>query len=71
MHILKQFEDKSEFNTSIIEACIDIKGNIGLWNSILKIIRIAVDNKEDFIILCEDDHTFTILKQELIRLILL
>lgn len=58
-HILKEFENKPEFNVTITEACTHKKGTIGLWNSIVKIIKKAKENKDDVIIICEDDHYFT------------
>jgi len=58
-HIQKQFENKSEFDITIMEACRHKVGAVGLWNSILKIINLAVQNEDDVIIICEDDHEFT------------
>lgn len=58
-HITQEFEGKNEFNVNIIEACTHEKGNIGLWNSIVKIVNLAQMNGDDVIILCEDDHFFT------------
>ncbi len=58
-HIKKQFDGKSEFNTTVIEAIKNEKGNLGLWLTIRKIIMLAVDNDDDVIIICEDDHEFT------------
>jgi hypothetical protein len=58
-HIKKQFKGKDEFDLTIVEACEHKNGRIGLWNSIVKIIKIAIANKDDVIIICEDDHLFT------------
>lgn len=58
-HILKEFQSKDEFELKIIEACTHPVGAIGLWNSIVKIIKEAIRNDDDAIIICEDDHYFT------------
>lgn len=58
-HILREFEGKPEFELHLTEACTHAKGTIGLWNSIVKIIRKAKEEEEEVIILCEDDHYFT------------
>ncbi len=57
--IQKEFKGRKEFDVRIIEACEHEKGNIGLWKSILKIIRIAQANDDDVILIVEDDHIFT------------
>lgn len=58
-HIMKEFENRKEFDVTIVEACIHEKGTIGLWNSIVKVIQLAQKNEDDVIIICEDDHYFT------------
>lgn len=58
-HTEKQFKDKDEFDLSIVNACKHKNGAIGLWQTILKIIKTAIENDDDFIIICEDDHEFT------------
>lgn len=58
-HIKKQFYGKNEFELKITEACKHEVGTLGLWLSIRKIIKLAIDNDEDVIIICEDDHEFT------------
>lgn len=58
-HISAEFEDREEFDVKIIEACIHSVGTIGLWNSIVKIVKMAIEQDEDVIIICEDDHYFT------------
>lgn len=58
-HIKEQFKNKNEFDLTIVEACEHDNGRIGLWNSIVKIIKKAVENNDDVIIICEDDHAFT------------
>lgn len=59
LHIQHEFEGKNEFDVTIIEACKHTIGAVGLWESILKIIKIAISNDDDVIIICEDDHEFT------------
>lgn len=58
-HIVSQFEGRKEFDFHLVEACEHSKGTIGLWNSIVKIVRMAKEQKESVIIICEDDHFFT------------
>jgi hypothetical protein len=58
-HIKKQFAGKDEFKVQIVEACKNPIGAVGLWESIRKIVKIAMDNEDDIIIICEDDHQFT------------
>lgn len=58
-HITAQFENRNEFETLIIEAVKDKNGRLGLWKSIVLCVQQAIDNDEDFFILCEDDHVFT------------
>ncbi|MCX2495861.1 glycosyltransferase family 25 protein [Pedobacter sp. PF22-3] len=58
-HISKQFESKPEFATKIIDACQHKIGAIGLWQSMLKIVNMAIQNNDDVIVICEDDHEFT------------
>ncbi len=58
-HIRKQFEHKKEFELILVEACKHEAGTLGLWNSIVKVIKLAIANDDDVIIICEDDHEFT------------
>lgn len=58
-HIQQQFKGKNEFDVTIVEACKHSIGAVGLWESILKIIKIGIANEDDVIIICEDDHEFT------------
>lgn len=58
-HVLSQFHDKKEFEINIIEASEHKIGAVGLWQSICRVIQIAIEKQEDVIILCEDDHQFT------------
>lgn len=57
-HILNEFQLREEFNVRIIPAIENKIGRLGLWLTIQKILTDFTDNKE-FIIICEDDHTFT------------
>jgi len=59
LHIVNQFKDKSEFDLKIIEAHKHSIGAVGLWITIRKIIKLALENDDDIIIICEDDHEFT------------
>lgn len=58
-HILRQFEGRHEFDITMVAACKNEIGALGLWQSIRKVIQLAIDNDDDVIIICEDDHEFT------------
>ncbi|MDP9080280.1 MAG: hypothetical protein M3O71_22875 [Bacteroidota bacterium] len=58
-HIKQQFENKPEFDVTIVEACKHEIAAVGLWQSIRKIIRMAIDADDDVIIICADNHEFT------------
>lgn len=59
VYIKQQFENKPEFDVSIVKACKHEIDAVALWQSIRKIIQIAVDADDDVIIICEDNHEFT------------
>ena len=58
-NILKQFNNKPQFDINFIDAELDPIGAVGLWKSIVKTIRIAQEQNHDKILFCEDDHFFT------------
>ncbi|WP_341830903.1 hypothetical protein AACH28_15175 [Sphingobacterium thalpophilum] len=58
-HILSQYEGRNEFDVKVVDASVHVNGAIGLWMSICRIIKMALENDEDVIIICEDDHEFT------------
>lgn len=58
-HILREFEGREEFQTSLVEACEHKVGAVGLWMSLRKIVEDAVQRDYDAILICEDDHEFT------------
>lgn len=58
-HIEKQFSGKTEFEVTFIDAIKHPIGAVGLWESLKKIIKIAMKKEEDVILVCEDDHFFT------------
>ncbi len=59
VHISEQFRARSEFNLRFCNGVEHEKGQLGLWESIKKVIRIAKRKDEDVILICEDDHQFT------------
>jgi hypothetical protein len=59
LHIEKQFYGRSEFEPIYVEACMHEKGTIGLWQSMVKVVKMAKEREDDIIIICEDDHMFT------------
>lgn len=58
-HIEAQFAGRDEFEVNYIEACRHEIGAVGLWHSMRKIIQMALDNEDEVIIICEDDHEFS------------
>lgn len=58
-HILAQFEGRQEFAPILVEAYKDPVGAYGLWKSIVKAVKMAKENEDSVMILCEDDHLFT------------
>ena len=58
-NIKKQFAGRQEFDWHFFPAIKCNRGAEGLWHSIVEIIRMAQQNNNDKIIICEDDHIFT------------
>lgn len=58
-HIEEQFQGKTEFALTWVEAVEHPIGAVGLWQSMVKAVQIAEKNEDDIMIICEDDHTFT------------
>lgn len=58
-NVLPEFSGREEFEINIIAAEKNTTGARGLWLSFQKVIRIAIEKKEEIIIICEDDHLFT------------
>jgi hypothetical protein len=57
--IEKQFAGKEEFNVIIIKACEQKVKEFSLWQSLKKIIKKAIENDDDVIIICRENHQFT------------
>ena len=58
-HIQNEFNDRNEFYPHIIPAITHQFGTVGLWKTIQYILRDLVNEDEEFVIICEDDHQFT------------
>lgn len=58
-HVLQEFEDKPEFDVTVVEAVKHTIGGTGLWLSIRNVIKLAIENDDDVIVICEDDHEFS------------
>lgn len=58
-HINKQFEGRKEFKIHIFNAIKNDIGAIGLFESLKSCVEIANKSGYEYIILCEDDHTFS------------
>jgi len=57
-HIIEEFKGKYEFNLEIVPAIQHKKGAIGLWKTINELIAEALNSNQEYIIICEDDHSF-------------
>ena len=58
-HILSEFNKHSEFELHFVNASRNSNSRLGLWQSIVRIVRMASEMGEQFVVLCEDDHYFT------------
>ncbi|MFC0513361.1 hypothetical protein ACFFGT_04090 [Mucilaginibacter angelicae] len=58
-HILNQFSGRHEFDVHLVEGVKHETGAYGHWQSIRKVIELAIENDDDVIVFCEDDHEFT------------
>ncbi|WP_316742136.1 hypothetical protein [Pedobacter antarcticus] len=59
-HILKQFEDKPAFDCTLVNAIEYVNGSLGLWHTIKNLVLRGVDLDSEYILICEDDHLFSI-----------
>src|SRR5690606_5959515 len=57
--ILAEFKDKNDYTVRIKEAIKHENGGVGLWLTIREIVKDAIQQDFDHIIICEDDHVFT------------
>src|SRR5882762_5554310 len=57
-HILNEFAGRDEFAIQVIEPIVHQYAVISLWNTIKHLILNAINNKDDYILVCEDDHAF-------------
>jgi GR25 family glycosyltransferase involved in LPS biosynthesis len=58
-NIVKQFKGRQEFHLTIVDAIRHPVGAVGLWETIKYIIRDLTSVDDEFVLICEDDHTFT------------
>ena len=58
-HLLKEFKGKPEFKVRTIEDSSSEKKSLESWNCIVQAIKIAIENKDEVIILCKEGHYFT------------
>lgn len=58
-HILLEFSERKEFELNFVDASRNINSRLGLWQSIVRIVRNAAATNEQFVAICEDDHFFT------------
>lgn len=57
-HIKKEFVNKKEFDITVVEGCKDKNGSTGLWQSIRQVVQLAMEKKDEVIVICEDNHIF-------------
>ncbi|WP_373521458.1 hypothetical protein [Aquiflexum sp.] len=57
--IISEFSDKEEFQLTIVPAIEHQVGAIGLWQTLCGIVRKGYEEDLEYVIICEDDHTFT------------
>lgn len=58
-HIQSEFIDRTEFEVHHVNANEHKIGAVGLWLSIREVIKKGLENDDDILIFCEDDHSFT------------
>src|SRR5690606_8812167 len=56
-HIVSQFKGRTEFTLEVVPAVEHEFGFIGLWQTMVQVIKI--NPEEEYIIFCQDDHQFT------------
>ena len=57
-HIVAEFAGRPEYEFHLVDACRSVNGRVGLWNSMVRIVRQAREQGEEFVLICEDDHSF-------------
>ncbi|WP_339903366.1 hypothetical protein [uncultured Cyclobacterium sp.] len=57
--IISEFADKEEFQLTIVPAIEHQFGAVGLWHTICNIVKKSEKEELDYVIICQDDHTFT------------
>ncbi len=58
-NVLNEFSKTSSFDVTVIKAIKHHFGAIGLWQTMRSIIKTALSNDLEFVLICEDDHQFT------------
>ena len=58
--IVQEFQGREEFDLHFFPAIQAKRGADGLWESICQIVRIAKERSEEVVLICEDDHKFTV-----------
>ncbi|WP_448698097.1 hypothetical protein ACFGVR_14845 [Mucilaginibacter sp. AW1-3] len=59
LNILKEFNFKPAFNIHVVEGQQNPNGSLGLWNTLVQIVDIAIKRNLEYFLFCEDDHIFT------------
>lgn len=58
-NIIQEFEGKDEFELNIKTVQKHKVGALGLWINICEIVKTAIAQQYEYILICEDDHQFT------------
>lgn len=61
-HIIGEFKGRDEFDVTYMDACTHTIGAVGLWNSIVRIIRLALENEDDVIVVTVISSTSAIVR---------
>ncbi|WP_346318544.1 hypothetical protein [Chitinophaga sp. YIM B06452] len=58
-NVMMTFENRHEFEITVVEAIRREAGALGLWNTIQHILRDLTRKEYEYVLICEDDHVFT------------
>lgn len=58
-HIISQFAGRTEFDVELVTLRLHKNKEIAYWLSLQDIVRQAMANEDDVIVICDNDHQFT------------
>lgn len=59
-YIEREFSGRSEFDVQIVRAIVDDIPSRGLYSTVMEVIQKAKKDQLPFVLICEDDHQFTV-----------